>query len=165
MGLGIKCKSFVLIGSVFTAIDDISEESLDPNMDEATAKVRGARVTESEPTIGTLTVNIKVKKDSANAVWRHLHALYWTKAAGTFLFLGDGAAALANGAFDAANTTGNTTGVRFDGKLFSFKEDRNQDQILFNDIAVKPCTNSNLTIAEVDSGSITYTAPGSVTSA
>lgn len=161
--VGIKCKSFVKISGVYTVVDDLSDETINPTYEEAVGPVRGSRVSESEPTLGQLEVNIKVRKDTASAVWRYLFQQYLAKGACDFLFLGQGAAAYANGAFDVANTTGNTVGFAFTGKLHTFTEQRNMNDVLFNDATVKPSFNSNLTIPEVDGGTITYNVPSSWT--
>jgi hypothetical protein len=160
--LGIKCKTFVLLSGNFTVIDDISDETITASHDEAQADVRGSRVGESEPTVTRVEASIKVRKDTSDAVWQYLHQQFWTKAATTLLFLGDGAEAHAgNGVLDLANTSNGTLGQRFDAKLYGFTESRNLQDVLFNDITAKPCVNSNMTIAEVSAGNITYTAPAS----
>lgn len=165
MGLGIKCKTYVeLTEDVFTEIKAINEEQLNSAFDEADATTRGSPVDEVEPTRLKLDATLKVKHDPTSPVWQYLLQQHLSRGACTLMFLSSGAVSHANGVFDVANTANDTVGFRYNGKVLSFSEARNLGDVEFNDLTVKPCSDSEAVFVRVDAGSLTPTAIGSTIS-
>ncbi len=156
---GINCKTFVSISSEWKVVADIADESLQVSYDEAQADRRGAPVGESEPTVRRVELQMKVMKDPTNAVWQALNTAFMSRSSIEFLALSD-APIFANGTLDLANVSNGTPGVRFLGKLHTFNESRNLNEVVFNEVNAKPKILSNFTSGNITGGSLgNFTTP------
>lgn len=131
--IGPKCKLFAReIGdSVYSEIDLISDLSFPATWDEADSTARDTPVKSSEPTLLDLTITARLRKDYTNAGYQMLRTAFLTRTELDFLIL------------DGPQDENNSTGYRFDGKLFSFGEDQALANVLFNDITIKPVITAN----------------------
>lgn len=132
---GPDCKVYVNEGTYeapeLTEIDLVADASIDGSYTEGDSSARRAHVQTAEPLMLNLSTDLRVRKDITDAGYNLLRDAFLQKTTIDVFIL------------DGAEDEDNTTGYRFDAKVFSFGEDQALGNVLFNTVNIKPCASDH----------------------
>ena len=133
--LGILSKFYINDGTygapTWVEIDLISDMAVNGVWEEGDSSARRTRVATADPTRMTLELAGKVRVDRTDAGYFSLERSFLDTNVIDVLVL--------NGAKDQNNSSG----YRFDAKIFNWSEDQAMGNVLYKDFSIKPCASDN----------------------